>query len=98
MENYSRTINYNSKPADLVTLIDITDKKEAEQKLKESEEKYRTIIDSITDIIFEINAIKIEDSITLFSVIQKYKVGNRIGLKIQRGDDVMIKIVTLDKF
>ncbi len=47
------------------------------------------------DIIFEINAIKIEGRNNLFSVIQKYKPGDRIGLKIQRGDKVMIKIVTL---
>jgi len=47
------------------------------------------------DIIFEINAIKIDEKNTLSNVIQKYKVGNRIGLKIQRGDEVMVKIVTL---
>lgn len=50
------------------------------------------------DIIFEINAIKIESSNNLFSVIQRYKPGNRIGLKILRGDKVMIVIVTLDEF
>jgi len=49
------------------------------------------------DIIFEINAIKLEGINTLFSVIQKYKPGDRIGLKVQRGDKVMIKIVTLDE-
>jgi len=50
------------------------------------------------DIIFEINAIKLEDKNTLLSVIQKYKTGNRIGLKIQRGDKVIIRIVTLGEF
>jgi len=50
------------------------------------------------DIIFEINAIKIEGSNTLFSVIQRYKAGDKIGLKVQRGDEVIIKIVTLDKY
>ncbi|MFH1427457.1 MAG: trypsin-like peptidase domain-containing protein [Patescibacteria group bacterium] len=50
------------------------------------------------DVIFEINAIKIEGSNTLLSVIQKYKPGNKIGMKVQRGNKVIIKIVTLDEF
>ena len=43
VDNISTTIIYNGRPADLVTIIDTTDKREAEQKLKESEEKFRTI-------------------------------------------------------
>ncbi len=50
------------------------------------------------DIIFEINAIKIEGKNTLFSVIQKYKPGDRIGLKIQREERVIIRVVELDEF
>ncbi len=50
------------------------------------------------DIIFEINAIKIENNNTLFNIIQKYKPRNRVGLKIQRGNKVIIKIITLDEF
>ena len=50
------------------------------------------------DIIFEINAIKIKGRNTLFSVIQKYKPRDRIGLKIQRGDKVIIRVVELDEF
>ena len=50
------------------------------------------------DIIFEINAIKIEGKNTLFSIIQKYKPRNKIGLKIQRGEKVIIRIVELDEF
>jgi len=41
IENFSKTINYEGKPADLIMSIDITDSIKAEQKLKESEEKYR---------------------------------------------------------
>lgn len=47
------------------------------------------------DIIFEINAIKIGDPHSLQTVIQRYKPGERIGLKIQRGDDIVIKEVVL---
>jgi len=43
LNNYSKTINYMGKPADLVMTEDISDKIIAEQKLKESEEKFRTI-------------------------------------------------------
>jgi serine protease Do len=50
------------------------------------------------DIIFEINAIKIEGKNTLRSMIHRYKPGDRIGLKIQRGNKVIIRIVTLDEF
>ncbi|MFA4941416.1 MAG: trypsin-like peptidase domain-containing protein [Patescibacteria group bacterium] len=50
------------------------------------------------DIIFEINAIKIDGNNTLLSILQKYRPGNKIGLKVQRGDDIFTKIVVLDEF
>ena len=43
VDNISTTIMYNGHPADLVTIIDITEKRMAEEKLKESEIKFRTI-------------------------------------------------------
>ncbi len=50
------------------------------------------------DIIYEINAIPLSGKNTLLSVVQKYKPGNRIGLKIQRGKEILTLIVTLDEF
>lgn len=50
------------------------------------------------DIIFEINAIKINEENNLRSIIQMYKPGDRIGMKIQRGSKVIIREVTLGKF
>jgi len=47
------------------------------------------------DIIFEVNAIKIEGKNTLLSVIQKFQPGKKIGLKIQRGDKILVKTVEL---
>jgi PAS domain S-box-containing protein len=41
VENHSKTINFNGRPADLVTNIDITERKKAEEELKKSEENYR---------------------------------------------------------
>ncbi len=45
LDSYSKTINYKGKTANFFTLIDITEKKETEQKLKDSEEKYRHLFD-----------------------------------------------------
>lgn len=50
------------------------------------------------DIILEINAVKINSENTLFTVIQKYKPGNRIGFRVQRGDKIIILIATLGEF
>ncbi|MFX1388489.1 MAG: PAS domain S-box protein [Promethearchaeota archaeon] len=43
VENFSKTINYGGRAANLVMSVDITDKLEAERILKESEEKFRNI-------------------------------------------------------
>lgn len=51
VENFSKTINYKGKPADFVMTIDISDKTQADQKLKESEEKYRLISENTDDLI-----------------------------------------------
>jgi len=50
------------------------------------------------DIIYEINAIKLEGNNTLFSVVQKYKPGDKIGLKVRRGEKDLIIVVVLDEF
>jgi len=50
------------------------------------------------DIIFEVNAIKIEGKRNLLSVLQRYKPGDKIGFKIQRGNMVVIKIAELGAF
>ncbi|NHI93436.1 MAG: PAS domain S-box protein [Candidatus Lokiarchaeota archaeon] len=43
LEVYATTMNYRGKPADLITILDITDRKKAEIHLHESEEKFRSI-------------------------------------------------------
>ncbi len=47
------------------------------------------------DIIFEVNAIKVTGINTLQSIIQRYKPNDHIGLKIQRGDKIIIREVIL---
>ncbi len=41
LENFSKTINYKGRPADLIMSIDITEQTNAEKQLKKSEKKYR---------------------------------------------------------
>jgi PAS domain S-box-containing protein len=43
VEQYSNRIEYHAKPAILGIILDITDRKKAEKKLRESEEKFRII-------------------------------------------------------
>lgn len=50
------------------------------------------------DIIFEVNAIKVENKDTLLSIIQRYKPGDKIGMKVLRGEKVLILIAKLDEF
>ena len=50
------------------------------------------------DIIFEINAIKLSQENSLFNVLQNYKPGDKIGMKVQRGRKILILIVALDEF
>ncbi len=50
------------------------------------------------DIIFEINAIKVKEEDSLFSIVQQYKPGDRIGFKVQREDKILILIATLEEY
>lgn len=52
----------------------------------------------VGDIVFEVNSIKIDEKNTLLSILQKYKPRDKIGLKLQRGNKVMIKVAELDEF
>ncbi len=48
-------VDYEGRPALIASLSDITDRKIQEDRLRESEERYRTIIENIEDGYFEVN-------------------------------------------
>lgn len=51
----------------------------------------------VNDIIFEIDGKKIDERLPLRSYISQFSPGKKLGLKIQRGDQIFTKIVTLDE-
>jgi PAS domain S-box-containing protein len=51
IEAMGKKIRYKGRFADLVTFREVTRRKKAEEALKESEEKYRLLIDSAHDVI-----------------------------------------------
>ena len=55
IDQYSKTIMYGGKPADLITFIDINDQKLAQETLIRSEKRYRDLADSLPQTVFEAN-------------------------------------------
>jgi PAS domain S-box-containing protein len=49
-------ITYEGKPADLVMFRDVSQRKRAEEALRESEERFRTLVDNVDAIIVRIGA------------------------------------------
>jgi PAS domain S-box-containing protein len=52
LDQYSRTILYEGRHADFVTLIDITERVRAEEALRESEENFRQIAETVREVFW----------------------------------------------
>ncbi|MBC8431368.1 MAG: PAS domain S-box protein [Desulfobacterales bacterium] len=55
LETFATIINYNGQKACMGNVINLTSKKLAEEALGESEDKYRTVLESIEDGYFEVD-------------------------------------------
>jgi len=52
-ESIGKIIDYNGVKADIISVRDITAKKQAEEALQKSEEKYRAIFENVQDVFFQ---------------------------------------------
>ncbi|MDD5095215.1 MAG: PAS domain S-box protein [Dehalococcoidia bacterium] len=48
--------SFNNKPADLVIVRDVTERRRVEESLHESEERFRGLIENASDVIYELTA------------------------------------------
>lgn len=55
VEQFSKSIQYGGRLADLITTMDITENHRTLNALKDSEERYRKLVDSISDYIYTLN-------------------------------------------
>ncbi|MHA2086774.1 MAG: PAS domain S-box protein, partial [Promethearchaeota archaeon] len=55
VDQYSKSIIYESKSANFITIIDITDRKEAQIEVEKSEENWRILVEDAPDIIFTVD-------------------------------------------
>ena len=58
IELYSASVTYRGRSANLVSLIDRTDQKETEDALRDSEEKYRTVVKNAVEAICVIQDVR----------------------------------------
>ncbi|MFX0210909.1 MAG: PAS domain S-box protein, partial [Candidatus Hodarchaeota archaeon] len=63
VDNFSKTITFLGKTAALVTLIDITERKQTEKELKESKDKYQMLVEKLQE------GVTLEDARGVFTFV-----------------------------
>ncbi len=79
VEVIAMPFTYQGKPGIQVIIRDTTDRRRAEEALKQSEEKYRTLIDNIQDGVFIIQDGKLQFANEAFAKVGEYTVEEVIG-------------------
>jgi PAS domain S-box-containing protein len=92
LEVFSRTVEFNGKPADFGVIIDITERVIAELAQEESESQYRTLVESMTDGLITIDKNRIMTYINPYMCrMLGFKSEELLGRKLEdmfEGDDL----------
>jgi len=84
LDNFSKSIIFRGRKANLVTVVNITERKITEQKLKESERKYRNIYENTPFSVVLINSQGVVvDANPTTEVIFGHKIDEIIGKKFK---------------
>ena len=103
-EIYSKTFNYQGEYADFITIIDITDKVEAEKKFIESEKKYQFVYDNtpFSIVLIDSKGIIIDCNPTtevVFGYLKSDLIGKQFQkLKIVHPDYITNLVILFKKF
>ncbi len=98
IEVYSKIIHYQGKNAIMATIVDVTNKKDAEEKVKESEEKYRHLFENSPNMIILLDSNgRILDANTPFLSVFNYKEDEIIGKNFQQLENVSLEASSVYK-
>jgi len=82
LENLSRTVTWNGKPATQATVVDITKRRRAEDALRESEARYRTLAEFASEAVFIHDGIEIVETNKAAERMYGYTRDEMIGMPI----------------
>jgi len=102
MESVGKIIDYEGTKADLISVRDITAKKQTEIALRESEEKYRNIFENVQDVFYQTNlegiVLEISPSIKHFSEFVRSEIlGQPVQSLYYNPDDRLMLLETISQ-